>query len=223
MTIFHVRADHASGCYARIIRFVRILARSVRQLSTPLNASVERLVPRTLILALVLPACGARENSRDPAAESTAPAAIAEAPSWYSRARALDLDGDGRSDSVRLVAAGTQPDSLRITLTLFVGGAEKFQESWNSSYELALLDSATRSDPRQAAALRSHLDALLASVVVQRLDAPGLRLMKEDSVILAGLDPPPSRRVSFSYGYETTVRLVWDGRRARFVRLWSCC
>jgi hypothetical protein len=181
---------------------------------------------RTLILALVLPACGARENTRDPATESTsttATAAIANAPSWYSHARALDLDGDGRSDSVRLEAAGTRPDSLRIRLTLFVGGAAKFQESWKSSYELALVDSATRSGARETAVMRAHLDTVLACVMVQRLDAPGVRLMKEDSAILAGLDPPPSRRVSFSYGYETTVRLVWDERKARFVRLFSCC
>ena len=174
----------------------------------------------------MLPACGAREESRDPATESTvtrAATVIAEAPSLYGQTRALDLDGDGRSDSVRLEAVGARLDSLRITLTMFVAGDEKFRESWNSSYELALVDSATRSGPRAAAALRGALDKVLASVVVQRLDAPGVRLMKEDSAVLAGLDPPPSRRVSFSYGYETTVRLVWDERGARFVRLFSCC
>jgi hypothetical protein len=73
------------------------------------------------------------------------------------------------------------------------------------------------------AVVRAKLDSVLASVVVERLDAPAVRLMAEDSAVLAGLEPRPTHRVSFSYGYETTVRLVWDAPRERFVRLWSCC
>ena len=59
--------------------------------------------------------------------------------------------------------------------------------------------------------------------ILQRFDAPGVRLMAEDSVILASLEPRPTYRVSFSYGFETTVRLAWDAPRQRFVRLFSCC
>ena len=142
----------------------------------------------------------------------------ADAPApWYRSARTLDLTGDGQADSVRLEAVGTRPDSLRVTLSLLVGGVEKHREAWGSSYELALLDSATRG------IVRAKLDSVLASVVVERLDAAGVRLMAEDSAALAGLEPRPTHRVSFSYGYETTVRLVWDAPRERFVRLWSCC
>ena len=142
----------------------------------------------------------------------------ADAPApWYRSARTLDLTGDGQADSVRLEAVGTRPDSLRVTLSLLVGGVEKHREAWGSSYELALLDSATRG------IVRAKLDSVLASVVVERLDAAGVRLMAEDSAALAVLDPRPTHRVSFSYGYETTVRLVWDAPRERFVRLWSCC
>jgi hypothetical protein len=71
--------------------------------------------------------------------------------------------------------------------------------------------------------LRAQLDSVLASVVVQRLDAPGVRLMAEDSVVLDRLVPRPTHRVSYSYGYETTVRLAWHAPGARFVHLWSCC
>jgi uncharacterized membrane protein (DUF441 family) len=74
-----------------------------------------------------------------------------------------------------------------------------------------------------APVLRAKLDAVLASVTVQRLDAPGVRLMAEDSAVLAGLVPRPTHRVSLSYGYETTVRLVWDAPRERFIQLWTCC
>ena len=86
-----------------------------------------------------------------------------------------------------------------------------------------LRDSWRLLSPEVEALLRVQLDSVLSGVLVQRLDAPGVRLMAEDSAILAGLAPRPTHRISFSYGYETTVRLVWDAPRQRFVRLWSCC
>jgi hypothetical protein len=118
---------------------------------------------------------------------------------------------------------GARPESLRVTLALLVDGEEKHREEWGSSYEVALLDSTTRAASNVNAVVRAKLDSVLASVVVERLDAPAVRLMAEDSAVLAGLEPRPTHRVSFSYGYETTVRLVWDAPRERFVRLWSCC
>ena len=142
---------------------------------------------------------------------------------WYRQATALDLTGDGQADTVRLEAYGTRPDSLRIVLRLLVDGQEKHREAWGSSYELALVDSAVRGGPQLADVLRARLDSVLARVKVERLDARGVRLMAEDSVVLTSLVPRPKYRVSIAYGYETTVRLVWDAPRQRFVRLWSCC
>jgi hypothetical protein len=118
---------------------------------------------------------------------------------------------------------GTRTDSLRVTLSLLVDGEEKHREVWGSGYELALVDSAARVPPRADSLLRARLDGVLASVASDRLGAPGMRLMAEDSSALAGLEPRPTRGVSFAYGYETTVRLAWDAARSRFVRLWSCC
>ena len=160
-----------------------------------------------------------REARPTAAAESVASAAP---PSWYRQTRALDLTKDGQPDSVRLDAVGTRPDSLRITLLLIVAGAVKHREQWASSYELALMDT-SRGRPHVDALLRAQLDSVLSSVRVERLDAPGVRLLSEDSAVLRGLEPPPTHRISFAYGYETTVRLVWDAPRQRFVRLWSCC
>ena len=120
---------------------------------------------------------------------------------------------------MHLEAVGTRVDSLHITLTLIVAREVKHRETWGSSYQLALADSAARTDAFQ----RAQLDSVLESVVVEPLDAPNVRLMAEDRAVLAGLEPRPSHRISFAYGYETTVRLVWDAPRARFVRLWSCC
>ena len=137
------------------------------------------------------------EPRRDAAVES----ASAAAP-WYRASRIMDLTGDGQADSVRLEAVGPRPDSLRITLSFVVDGQEKHRAVWGSSYELALVDSVTRVAPRVDAVLRAKLDSVLASVTVQRLDAPGVHLMAEDSALLAGLVPRPTQRVSFSYGYE---------------------
>jgi hypothetical protein len=174
--------------------------------------------------AIGVSGCPASEPADAPQDELTPQsAAVATPPSWYRRVRTIDLTGDGQADSVRLEAVGARPDSLRITLSLLVNGSEKHREAWGSSYELALVDSAARVAPGASTVVRAKLDSVLASVVVQRLDASGVRLMAEDSAALAGLEPQPTHRVSFSYGYETTARLVWDAPRERFVRLWSCC
>jgi hypothetical protein len=157
-----------------------------------------------------------------PSPPDAEPAAAAPEP-WYRHAIARDLTGDGQADSIRLDAYGARPDSLRIVLYLLIDGQEKHREEWGSSYELALVDSGVRGRPQLADVLRARLDSVLSRVKVERLDAPGVRLMAEDSVVLASLVPRPTNRVSIAYGYETTVRLVWDAPRQRFVRLWSCC
>jgi hypothetical protein len=177
---------------------------------------------RVLVFVAVL-GCQAGDAEDEQAPDSTRNSVAAGLPLWYRGARALDLTGDGQVDSVRLEAVGERPDSLGITLSLVVGGQEAHREQWGSSYELALVDSAARVRPRVDEVLRAQLDSVLASVVVQRLDAPGVLLMAEDSAVLARLEPRPTHRVSFSYGYETTARVVWDAPREQFVRLWSCC
>lgn len=183
--------------------------------------------PRTVrvIVAAIGLACRAPDSAHESAAAAeTARSASAAAPApWYRAARTLDLTGGGEPGGVRLEAAGARLDSLRIVLSLLVAGEVKHREEWGSSYELALVDSAVRRSPRGHGALRAKLDSVLAGVTVQRLDAPGVRLTAEDSAILAGLVPRPTHRISFSYGYESTTRLVWDAPRSRFVRLWSCC
>ena len=142
---------------------------------------------------------------------------------WYDRSRTLDLTGDGRVDAVRLTASDGRPDDRRIALVLLVGGEVKHREEWGSSYELAMLDSAGRSSGRADTVLRAQLDSVLASVVVEPLTARGVRLLAEDIAILRRLTPPPTHRISFSYGFESTTRLVWDASRERFVPLWRCC
>jgi hypothetical protein len=124
---------------------------------------------------------------------------------------------------VHIEAHGTLPDSARVILAIFVDGVEKHREEWGSSYELALVDSAARALPRGETVLRAKLDSVLASVTLSRIDAADMRLTAEDSAPLSRLSGPPGHGVSFSYGYETMVRLAWDAARAEYVRLWSCC
>jgi hypothetical protein len=177
-----------------------------------------------VLLVIAALGCSPNETMDEQTRDTIRDSVAARPPSlWYRQVRALDLTGDGQADTIRLEALGARPDSLNITLSLIVDREEKHLEQWGSSYELTLLDSAARAGPRVDVLLRAQLDSVLASVVVQRLSAPGIKLMTEDSVVLARLDPKPTHRVSFSYGYETTARLVWDAPRKRFVRLWSCC
>lgn len=185
---------------------------------------MRNLGPLRVLALIAALGCPTSETTDQLASETTPKSAGAVVPTpWYRGARALDLTGDGLADSVRLEALGASPDSLDITLSFVVEAEEKHREPWGSSDELAHLDSADRVRPRVDVILRAQLDSVLASVVVQRLDASGVQLMAEDRAVLAGLDPRPTHRVSFSYGYETTARLVWDAPRKRFVRLWSCC
>jgi hypothetical protein len=124
---------------------------------------------------------------------------------------------------VHIEAHGTLPDSARVILAIFVDGVEKHREEWGSSYELALVDSAARALPRAESVLRAKLDTVLESVSLRRIGAADMRLMAEDSAPLSRLSRRPDHGVSFSYGYETMVRLAWDAAREQYVRLWSCC
>ena len=185
---------------------------------------MQNLRPLRVLALIAALGCTTSETANELQVETTRTSRAGVAPMpWYRGARALDLTGDGQADSVRLEALGASPDSLVITLSLIVEAEEKHREQWGSTDELTLVDSTARSHTQVDAILRAQLDSVLASVVVQRLDASGVQLMAEDGAVLAGLDPRPTHRVSFSYGYETTARLVWDAPRKRFVRLWSCC
>jgi hypothetical protein len=120
-----------------------------------------------------------------------------------------------------LRALGRAPDSLRIALVFWSGGAERWREDWASDYELvtapALEDEAAR-----AAFVRSRLERALASVEVEPFDRASYETMA-DPVDSAVLRAPPSHQVSFAYGYETTIVLAWDPASAKLRLLHACC
>ena len=189
----------------------------------PALARVLRLVAAAIIVSAGCPAPDSVRDTSTVTPSAGAATADTSATAWYHRARALDLTGDGVLDTVRLDAEGREPDSLQLTLTLVVDGRARHEERWGSSYELQLVDTALRASARVGPVLRARLDTVLAGVRVESLTAPGVRIMAEDRAILATLEPPPTLRISASFGFETTVQLVWDAPRQRFVRLWSCC
>ena len=69
-------------------------------------------------------------------------------------------------------------------------------------------------DPKS---LQQGLSQALAQVIVK---VGGQKSLLQQPAVAAALREP--NRFMLQFGYETTVRLVWDRVRG-FVRLWACC
>lgn len=156
-----------------------------------------------------------------PDASSQAAGRGADAAVWLARQRVIDFTGDGVADTVRLRAVGPTADSLRITLTFWADGAERWREEWASEYELVdpppLADAAARAEY-----VRRRLDRTVASVQIEPFDSSDYLTMA-DPVDSAVLRQPPSHQVSYAFGFETTVVLAWDPVDRKLWRLHACC
>jgi hypothetical protein len=75
----------------------------------------------------------------------------------------------------------------------------------------ALLDSTARISPAVETVVRAKLDSVLGRVIIERLEAAGVRLMAEDSATLAGLEPR-MHRASGSSGCGAAADLYADLR-----------
>lgn len=135
----------------------------------------------------------------------------------------MDLNGDGRPDRVSLTARGTRSDSLDIDITFFVDDKQVYGEAWSSDYELIDVDPADLAEPRRGEYVRARLDRALNSVAIGPIDTATYLLMAEDTTILARVKPVPPTEVSFRYGYESSVVLIWDRASRQLVYLWGCC
>ena len=189
---------------------------------------------RALALLLIL-ACNGDRQAPVPSSTSTPPApsqadsaagdsaaeGAADSAVWLTRERALDFTGDGMADTVRLSALGRAADSLRIALTFWSGGAERWREEWGSAYEL-MVPTPPADEAARAGYLRERLDRALGSVRVEPFDSSDYVTMA-DPVDSGILRRPPSQQVSFAYGFETTVVLAWDPATAKLRRLHACC
>jgi hypothetical protein len=106
-------------------------------------------------------------------------------------------------------------------LTFRSGGELFWREEWASEYELVdpppLADSAAR-----AVYVRSRLERALASVEIEPFDRGAYATMA-DPVDSAVLRQPPLRQISYAYGFETTVALVWDPFNRELRLLHACC
>ena len=170
-------------------------------------------------------ACRAGEEHRgDATASSRQPAETASvATPWYHRTVARDLNGDSRLDSAILAAVGPRSDSLAVSLTLFVDGQEAYKEEWDSSYELVDVADSLRVPPRRDDYIRERLDAALARIRTGPLDTASARLLGDGQSALDTIMPRPTVQLTLSYGYESTVALVWHAPTRRFAVLWTCC
>lgn len=142
---------------------------------------------------------------------------------WYSRSVAVDLNGDRRLDRVVLTARGHRSDSLDVEIAFFVGDRQVHGEGWSSDYELVDVEPTVLAEPRRGEYVRTRLDRALNSVTVGPIDTATYLLMGEDTTVLGRVNPVPAEQVSFNYGYETSVVLVWDRASRMLVPLWICC
>jgi hypothetical protein len=152
-------------------------------------------------------------------------AATAQSSPWYQRTRQIDLTGANSRDSVVLVAHGTRPESLLVTLTFYVGGSVAHEEKWRSDYEMVDLDVADTVPRGVTRFMQASFDSIIGWVKRERLDTVAredLRLMG-DSLALKSLPQRPTHWVTFGYGYETAVFMVWYAQRRRLVVVMTCC
>jgi hypothetical protein len=141
---------------------------------------------------------------------------------WYTGSRTIDLNRDGRQDSVIVQATGRSSDSLTITLAFRVDRQLVWLEKWESSYELVDPPPFPNGVSGQDAYVKKALVDALNSVSVEsfRLDEYASMSNSIDSTLVL---KPPDFQVSFSYGYETTVVLYWDPGASKFKLAWVCC
>ena len=148
-----------------------------------------------------------------------APAGSHGEPLWYRRSKALGTVSGQGIDSIAIEAFGKQLDTLLFRATITSGGKMTFVREWYSGYELIDEDS-VRADPVALAAyLRMRIDTEVAGAKVGPLDTNELMLMA-DSAKIAALHDPPHEVVYLSYGYESTIALIWDKKRRSFDVLW---
>lgn len=174
--------------------------------------------PRRAALAFLLVAACSPERPDEGPTPPDSPTAEAV---WFARQRTLDFTGDGQPDTVELRATGRSPDSLRIVLAFRSAGELFWREEWASEYELVdpppLADGTAR-----AGYVRSRLERALASIEVEPFDQGTYESLANpvDSVLLR---EPPAHQISYAYGYETTVALVWDPINRELRLLHACC
>jgi hypothetical protein len=184
-----------------------------------------------LLLALgCQPTADSRDGESPPAAaEPEAPfndpalADVSALPLFHRGIRRMDLAGAAEPDSVVLSAYGVPGDSLVVRMEFFVDGQGAFRRSWWSASELIDRDS-VRADPELLSSyLVSKFDRELSSVTREPIDPEAIRTKSFEPELIAQIQPPPQSQVTFGYGSESTVTLVFDPSAQRFVVSWECC
>jgi hypothetical protein len=121
--------------------------------------------------------------------DSVLPVVIRVPNLWYEKTRLLDVNGDGRPDTVRLRALGHRADSLAITLSFLSGRDELYKTEWYSGYEL--VDPPLPKNPPTAVLdsfVRHRLDRVLADIELSPFDTTSLNKPWDKTTQCAG-DP----------------------------------
>ena len=157
-----------------------------------------------------------------PARSDNMPAAPADS-LWFRRVRTLDLTNDGLADSVIVEARGTRSDSLRFRLRVIARGAAEFTQEWDSKYELMGADAAHQHPPASDAYVRDKVARTIDGIAVAPLDTLPMRDFGGDTVVLRMARRGPVPAFTVAYGYETSMKVVWDQASRRFRVAYSCC
>ncbi len=187
-------------------------------------------IARTCAVALVLLASCGKPDTNGSNAPVDTPRANGipdrvRAP-WFTQTLIRDLTDDGVADSAVLTATGDRPDSSDVRLTLFVDGRPAHEEEWNTSYELIDRADSLRTASDQMRFLRARFADVLSGFKLSPLDIDRLAVVRDTVEVRTQLDsivPLPKRQLDLSYGYETSMALVWDASRHRFVPIFICC
>ena len=212
-----------------------------------------RLKLNSLILPIMVGSCAPSDEARQRRSnsqEDISSVRETSAAPWWDKTIARDLTGDGRPESLRLMAYGQRPESLRVTLSISsVDHAVLYTISWPSAGYFAHegpIDSISHS--RLAAQVREELsgffsdDAFGTVGVVDSGDAVetiGHQVcvkFSNDAFIADSACPDTLARplwkemrrlrtVTFSFGSggEVSRTIAWSVPMRRFLEVFACC
>lgn len=165
---------------------------------------------------------------------------------WFQEIRTLDLTGEGRPDQLVLRAKGNRGDSLVIRLLAVVARDTFALEDWRSDYEL--VDPPFPMDTAQGvidAYVRKHLRITIDSAYTERArlelsdltgpddgcgegsDGCVLQYLNGDTATYLALRKEFQTfrpvRLSYNYGYESSIEVAWSPKLRRFVVVFACC
>ena len=208
---------------------------------------------RLFMLAAIIGGCAPRDDEsrrQGEAVRGGAPIPVdARSDPWWEHTVARDLTGDGRAETLRLVARGYRPESLKVTFSITAVDSVLYTLSWPSdgyfAYEGPIesippsrLAERTRSalsrflnddafgttaevDSGEAVETISHQLCVTFANGTYATDPSCL-----DTLVRPLWQDMVRRNVvtfSFGSGGEVSRTIVWSTRMRRFLEVFACC